>query len=566
VFTPAVRIAYNWIQSGEKTAGALTSVIQIFGYAGLVDDIIAVMQNAKYWGKILNVYHFNAGINACKKHKRYDEALLLHELMAQYKIKQDIVTNSTMIQIFGYKGDWEKALDVFNGIERNHWDEILVASILSALEKNNRPEECFSIWNNTKSGNVDINMKMLNTVISSFCKARLYDRAVNLFYDLLTEKKIELQMVDKIVESTLFRAINNAKPSERVETIRYAFAKRNNSDYKPEIDAVSKVNFNELISHCRKSGDFRMASKAADSWLASQRHPTPGGITQVISIYGFNKEPKKIISTILRLQSSASIQLNTQQVNTCLTSLIRCRCAFEALYLFTKMNDDSSEYSLDLSSYIQTAQSKSSRNLHQFDNIEEIDLSLVKRDEYSYSCAFNALQKLKDWNLSTALLKTMPPRYRTIVAYNTVISTLGQAKQWREAIIIFNLLQKETSFLPDNITFYAMMSLLSQCGQVKLATKFKRLLDGNNSTSHRPHINERPNKNLPHTREGIVIDNMLVADAIDDYDEDEDVESNDSLEIRDENWYKSTGRGVIGRQASLEEKVLSYTNTVNCTL
>ena len=80
VYTSAVRAAAEYLHSSESlTQSGVNSVIKIYGLAAMVDDAVEALSIAESKGVTLNVRHYNAVINVCRKHKRYDDALLVYE-------------------------------------------------------------------------------------------------------------------------------------------------------------------------------------------------------------------------------------------------------------------------------------------------------------------------------------------------------------------------------------------------------------------------------------------------------------------------------------------------------
>ena len=80
VYTTAVRAAAQYLHSSESlTQSGVNSVIKIYGLAAMVDDAVEALSIAESKGVTLNVRHYNAVINVCRKHKRYDDALLVYE-------------------------------------------------------------------------------------------------------------------------------------------------------------------------------------------------------------------------------------------------------------------------------------------------------------------------------------------------------------------------------------------------------------------------------------------------------------------------------------------------------
>jgi pentatricopeptide repeat protein len=165
IYTPAVEAAMAWLNEDSLTSSGLTSVIQIFGLASMVDDAVTSLEKARQKGLTLNHYHYNACINACKSHKRYDLAMQTFSKMKSENIKPTVQTLSIVISICSVTGDWNKAYELFSSVPAGNRDAKLYTSILLACDKAGNADLSLQLWQEMKARGSEVcTSQSLNTV------------------------------------------------------------------------------------------------------------------------------------------------------------------------------------------------------------------------------------------------------------------------------------------------------------------------------------------------------------------------------------------------------------------
>ena len=542
VYTPAVTAAVQWLNNEPRlSATGLTSVIQIFGLASLIDDAIDALDIAKSKGLRLNAYHYNACMNACKIHKRYDEALELFARMKEERVRPDLKSFSIVIQVYGLVGEWETALGIFNAVPTQDRDSKLFTNILSAMEKSARSDEALKIWMNMKRNSENMcTSQALNAVISSLGKDNRWEEAVQLFEQ-------EILYVDKMILFTLTGILEKADQSAMANKVKALY--RHYNDYSDNlsknisntlndletssrrvdyingtreegcIDAgdtnvcepsgkLKKIVFNDLIREAKRSGDYRAAVKAADTWLETQNKLSPGGVTACINIYGLANQPTKLCH-VLDCVINSDMILNVKQVNTYMAALNRCGEYVKTCYMFLKMEDRHDILRKMIHSRLQklidenspTEDEEAKRFMVTVDEAMKLSLSKLIRDDFSYGAMLNALEKMGRWKLATQLFDCIPsaagsrsaPRSkddyriavtknvaiskgqicRNTVMYNTVLSAVCKAGRWREALDIYDSLLLEANIDPDKTSKSLMTSVLMKSRQYTAAAAIK---------------------------------------------------------------------------------------------
>ena len=350
VYTPAVTAAYKWLNSDKErlTPTGLTSIIQIFGLAGLIDDAMDSLDIAKSRGLRLNSVHFNVCINACKVHKRYDDALKTFARMKEENVRPDLKTFSVMIQVLGQLGEWEQALGLFSAIPIQDRDAKLFTSMLSALEKSKKSDQAMVIWREMKKFSPNMcTSQALNAVISCLGKDNKVEEAVAMYEE-------EELYADRMALYTITGILNKVGKVEKSNALKLSFVQRTNNckDWACEdVDDslsnsfelvskyVGKINFVDLIREAKRSGDYRQAIKAADTWLTTQRKFPPSGVASCINIYGLANMPYKLYN-ILKMVEHGHLRLNSKQMNAFMAALNRCGQASKSIEVFLKMQED----------------------------------------------------------------------------------------------------------------------------------------------------------------------------------------------------------------------------------
>ena len=316
VYTAAVRAATLYLHDSKNklTPSGLTSVIKIYGLSGNVDDAIDALSVAKNRHLDVNIKHINAVINVCKKHKRYDDALKIFEKATdEMSLQPDVTSISSIISVLGSLNKWERALTHFESVKLEERDQILYSSILSALDASGRGNECLAILASATHSSSNINIKrtvhMYTSTISALGKIGDINQVWKVYQQALQELG-QVTRCDRILTYTVLKILDDAKMFEKAALVRQnsncaspTSTSTNGGAYIPKYTSATvsssttsmdKANaqlsssavsgsedsslpadpspspspsFSDLIREARRSGDFRTAVEAADSWL-----------------------------------------------------------------------------------------------------------------------------------------------------------------------------------------------------------------------------------------------------------------------------------------------------------
>jgi pentatricopeptide repeat protein len=307
VYTAAVRAATLYLHDSNNklTPSGLTSVIKIYGLSGNVDDAIDALSVAKNRHLNVNIKHINAVINVCKKHKRYEDALKIFEKATdEMSLQPDVASISSIISVLGNLNKWEQALTHFESIKLEERDQILFSSILSALDASGRGNECLAILASAtdSSSNIKRTVHMYTSTISALGKIGDMYHVWKVYQQALQELG-QVAKCDRILTYTVLKILDGAKMFEKAALVRQnsncadtpmqtsaaaAATSLSTSTDKADVqfsssaargfeDSLSEdsspspplpsFSFSDLIREARRSGDFRAAVAAADSWL-----------------------------------------------------------------------------------------------------------------------------------------------------------------------------------------------------------------------------------------------------------------------------------------------------------
>lgn len=412
VYTPAVHEAYSYLSEAKLSESGITSVIRIFGLAGLVDDAVKALWTAKERGIILNNVHINAAMTVCNRHKRYSSTVNLFQKIYPSMLLPDVQSVSCMIKACGELKEIDSAVEVFNKYSTVNRDIILYGNLLSALEKNNKLREVLDLFDNiTAARSVRLSPHVFNVVMSVYGKLNDYDN-VDSTYTSMVKFGI---LPDDITTHTYMRLMRRAKQwdkialqkqspsftgaSEMTSTSRLhnetTFSTRREESYRVA-DAhrgtnsgtvMRKAPFGTLLREAKRSGDCRDAVTAADLWLSTQNRLSPGGVTSCINIYGLAGNATKVMS-VLSLMLKRNYEPNVVQLNALMAALVRCSRPQQALDIFYSMQiSGSQEFFADSGKNMTTTS-------WQFK---------ASPDHYSYGSALLALERMGCWQAACAL-------------------------------------------------------------------------------------------------------------------------------------------------------------------
>lgn len=204
---------------------------------------------------------------------------------------------------------------------------------------------------------------------------------------------------------------------------------------------------NTLLREARRSGDFRLALDAADSWVAAHKDPyitSLGGLQCAIQIYGEARARDRVLSLVdvMRRQcrDRPNQPVSLRNWNTAIVALSQVGKADEAMAVFD---------------------------------------SLQERDKFSFGAALKARERQGNWqaalDLFAALRAAVPLEEIDAAPFHSLLSCLSKAGQWEPLLDIFALMPvaKRT-----RVTRQIVLQGLGKAGKAELiATMRHELLD-----------------------------------------------------------------------------------------
>ena len=408
----------------------LTKAIKLFSIAGLVDDAVGLLRNARAAGfERVNRHHYNAAMMACRNHKRFAEGIELWEEMKNAnndKIDPDKVSVSLVIAMLGNVGSWEKAFSIYRDAvdHAGMYDEGVLLETMKCLNRNQQNAKSYEIYCEARDRDESYSPSPAIFTATIAALAAM----VNKTDEMHSVYKESLTVVgeDKILRYNYERGLRRHNgETEEDEKARHG----GNKD-----SSEASTNFKELLRMAASSGDYRYAVKEATKWMERGRY-TDGGVTSALKLFGNANRADKVEALLTALREKHFV-LNTLHLNACMAAFIRCKKPGKALKIFE----------------------------------EEV----THPDSYSYGSALQALSKTGNVEGALELFHSMEEKGS--VHYNTVMSCLNKQGEWRHALDLFLDMRGEhgSPGLADNISNRIMLSALEEAGQSGLVKLIKK--------------------------------------------------------------------------------------------
>ncbi len=400
----------------------LTKAIKLFSIAGLVDDAVGLLRNARAAGfEKVNRHHYNAAMMACRNHKRFSGGIeLWEEMTVVHKIKPDKMSISLVISMLGSLGSWEKAISIYrDAVDRvGVYDEGILLELMNCLNRNQQNGQSYEVYKEARHRDPSYSPSPGIFTATIAALAGLEDRTAEM-QDVYEESLVTVGE-DKILRYNYERGlrrhngeVEGSTPSSRDAT-----------------NEGTSTNFKELLRMAASSGDYRYAVKEATKWVERGRF-SDGGVTSALKLFG-NANRADRVEKLLEALKAQHFVLNTFHLNACMAAFIRCKKPARALRIFR----------------------------------EEI----THPDSYSYGSALQALSKTGDVKGALQLFDSMEEKGS--VHYNTIMSCLSKNGLWRRALDLF--IDMSESGMTDDISHRIMLSALDESGQSALAKEIRK--------------------------------------------------------------------------------------------
>ncbi|XP_020211402.1 pentatricopeptide repeat-containing protein At3g29290 isoform X2 [Cajanus cajan] len=163
----------------------------------------------------------NAIISVCAKEGKWDVALSVFMKMLKGEHKPNLVACNALINSLGRAGELKQAFDVYNTMKSldHKPDAYTFNALLSALNKADRHHQALELFEMIeKDPTFQFNIHLYNTVLMSCSKLRLWDRAIEILWQMEASGLSDLTMSYNLVIRTCELA---RKPSVALQVYKH---------------------------------------------------------------------------------------------------------------------------------------------------------------------------------------------------------------------------------------------------------------------------------------------------------------------------------------------------------
>ena len=388
----AAASAERWLQANDfsknKQGAAITECISLFSRAGMPDKVLEVIESVQSKNGTLTPLHINAALSSLKHHKRFDACLSLYGQFFREEARA-VATAS---------------LDKFTP------DKFTLSIMIRVCaEQGTNWPLARQLYELAQQGGQRDDVMDADIVT---CAQRCGEHE-------------EAQRLSELLAKPRRLAVDSGAPLSR----------------------NAWLPLNTLLREARRSGDFRLALDAADSWVAAHKHPyitSLGGLQCAIQIYGEARARDRVLALVdvmgRQCRDHPNQPVSLRNWNTAMVALSQVGKADEAIAVFE---------------------------------------SLKERDKFSFGAALKARERQGNWQASldlfAALRAAVPLEEIDAAPFHSLLSCLSKAGQWEALLDVFALMpvSKRT-----RVTRQIVLQGLGKAGKAELiATMRHELLD-----------------------------------------------------------------------------------------
>lgn len=231
---------------------------------------------------------------------------------------------------------------------------------------------------------------------------------------------------------------------------------------------LPRATFDEILSECRKSGNFDLAIQAAEK-AENQVPLTASTITGVIRLYG---EAGQLGRAIHMLQKMRELKItpNAHHFGALLQAARKAKQWELALELFEIMTTLGVERNTIVYNVMISAAGDAKQGDLVGTLLNRMKEENIPKDTVTFSAAITAWEKSDFWQKSLQLYDTMPQCgvRSNLITLNAALGACVTGMQWRRAIQLLQLAPSRKIY-PDSISFSTVIRACGESQQFDIA-------------------------------------------------------------------------------------------------
>ncbi|KAJ3671892.1 hypothetical protein LUZ60_007971 [Juncus effusus] len=200
-----------------------------------------------------DMFTFSSIISVCANLLALEEGTQIHAQMVKSGVLNDVVTTSSLLNMYGKCGNVFEARKVFDEMPFRDRTSVSYTSMISCYTQNGKFKEAIELFEEMISNDITPNLVTFIGVLSACSSAQLVDKAEHYFKMMKEEYKIQPVTGHYACMVDMFA---------RLGKIEEAFAFINKEDFAP-----SEVIWSMLVASCRSQGNMDLAFYAAEKLL-----------------------------------------------------------------------------------------------------------------------------------------------------------------------------------------------------------------------------------------------------------------------------------------------------------
>ncbi|KNC77971.1 hypothetical protein SARC_09582 [Sphaeroforma arctica JP610] len=404
------------LDSGTLQTKDGLNAINIYKQSRQPQKCLRTLEYVRDKGGRLTAFHYNPCIHALSASRNYAKAHLLFEAMQRHGIAPDVVTYTTVVQMFLKEKNMAKAMDLFQdmsvaGVEPNLWT---YSVLMSELSKSGQWEAAMRLYENLESKGLEHNTVTYNSALKACAEGLQWGRAISIF-NQMGMKGIERNTITyNTTISACAKGGQWAKATELFEEMERKGIERNT------------ITYSSTISACANGGQWAKAVELFDEMKRKGIERNTITYSSTISACANDGEWAKAAELFDEMKKQG-LERDAITYSSTISACANGGQWVKAVELFDEMKkkgleQDNITYSSTISACGMDRQWRRALDL-----FNEMKIKGIDRDVITYNAAITACERGGQWQKAVALFDEMADVKveRNEVSYNTVVQALG---------------------------------------------------------------------------------------------------------------------------------------------